>query len=100
MIKNKSLADILFWIIAFFSFLPFIILSFFTHPGKEDYHFDAIFKQLDFWQAQHNASNWSGRFFANALLFVCVRINVVSSYYFLFSLLLFVFTLAAASFLA
>ncbi|HTE11136.1 MAG TPA: hypothetical protein VK645_09200 [Chitinophagaceae bacterium] len=98
---NKVRAAILFWTIAFLSILPFVILSFFSHPGKEDYYFDSTFKNRSFWNVQQEFySQWSGRFFVNAVETACIKMNFISNFYFLLTLLLFVFTGIAAFFLA
>ena len=91
---NKSrAADILFWVTAFMAILPFIILCFFSHPGKEDYFFENDFKHFDFWGGQAALYGyWNGRFFVNALEIACVKMNFISDLYFLLPLLLFAAT--------
>ena len=85
---NKVRAAILFWTIAFLSILPFVILSFFSHPGKEDYYFDSTFKNRGFWNVQQEFySQWSGRFFVNAVEIACIKMNFISNFYFLLTVM-------------
>src|SRR4051812_26403145 len=100
MLMNKVRAAILFWTIAFLSILPFVVLSFFSHPGREDYYFDSSLKHRGFWNMQKELySNWGGRFFVNAVEATCIKMNFISDFYFLLPLLLFAFTAIAAFFL-
>ncbi len=93
---NKFRANVLFWIIALLSLLPFVILPFFCHPIKEDYFFESNFKYLNFWEGQRVLYNyWSGRFFTNALEIACLKMNFISDLYFLLPLLLFALTFIA-----
>src|SRR6478752_6934511 len=97
MIRKNLKPNLAFWAIVFFSLLPFIILSFFCRPGGEDYAFDLEFRGAGFWKEQIELyQHWNGRFFANFLLAAGVRMNFISHFYFLPSLLLFFFTVVAA----
>ncbi|MBX3255933.1 MAG: hypothetical protein KF862_17495 [Chitinophagaceae bacterium] len=86
--------------IALLTLLPFVILSFFSHAGADDYLMQGIYEQSGFWQTQKNLyANWNGRFFANFLQILGIKYKLVTSYYFVFSLVLFLLTYFAAFYL-
>ena len=71
--KNKFLTFIghnkLFIVLAIFTIMPFLLLSFFNNPGSDDFEFSHMTKLLTFEKAQtYRYYNEGGRFFANGIL--------------------------------
>ncbi len=100
MLKIKTKASILFWIIASISILPFVLLAFFCHPGGEDYLLDTAYQHDSFWRVQLDQYNgWSGRFFTNLIKGLFIKAGVVTHSYYLPPLLLLGFTAIAAYYL-
>jgi len=56
-------------IIGIFAITPFLILSFFNHPSWDDFCYSVQSMKLGFWKAQLSTyEDWSGRYFATAVL--------------------------------
>lgn len=80
--------------------LPFIILTFFSHAGLDDYLMQIIYSERNLIESQKLLyTSWNGRFLANFLQTIGVKLHLVTDYYFVHSLLFFVFTWFAIFFL-
>ena len=86
----------LFWLTAFCCFLPFLILPFLNHPVADDYIYETAYRDRGFTGAQEKLyTEWIGRFTATFIQITFVKFKLVSGFYFLHTILLFVLTFFA-----
>jgi Family of unknown function (DUF6056) len=57
------------WVVLIIGLLPFVVLSFYSHPALDDYSDALLRNKLGFWEAQRNLYlTWTGRFTTSLLL--------------------------------
>jgi len=76
------------WICILVCLLPFVILSFFNVITYDDYAAVGAFDKFGFFKTQQLIyAHWEGRFTATFLCGVCVKLGLLTKYYFLVFLL-------------
>jgi len=79
---------LLIWICILLCLLPFVILSFFNVITYDDYIAINAFDKFGFFKTQQMIyAHWEGRFTATFICAVCVKLGVLTKYYFLVFLL-------------
>ncbi|MEL5994343.1 hypothetical protein, partial [Hymenobacter segetis] len=67
--NSTRLYQVFFLALAFISVLPFLALSFYSHPGADDYVFSSLYKHLGWLEFQkHFYMKWQGLYTTNAIM--------------------------------
>ncbi|HXB90847.1 MAG TPA: hypothetical protein VNU72_01100, partial [Puia sp.] len=88
------------WAAALLSLLPFVVCAFYGSMGGDDYAFYNYFRVYGFWGTQRFVySKWTGRYTSTFLGSLLTKFGWPDHYYFLHTVLLFLFLAGAIFFL-